>query len=67
MVELLSARVKKNRPYRRLEGIFPGQFPPTKPKCSPDSITVRDYPPVECSEVILLHSKWQELPPGGGR
>ncbi len=32
-----------------------------------DSITVRDYPPVDCDEVILLHSKWQELPTGGGR
>ena len=33
-MELLSARVKKNRPYRRLEGIFLGQFPPTKSECS---------------------------------
>jgi hypothetical protein len=30
MVELLSAKmVNVNRPYRRLEGIFLGQFPPT--------------------------------------
>jgi len=36
MVELLSASiVTKDRPYRRLEGIFLGQFPPTKPECSP--------------------------------
>jgi len=35
MVELLSASiVTKDRPYRRLEGIFLGQFPPTKPECS---------------------------------
>ncbi|MDY0168458.1 MAG: heparinase II/III family protein [Thermoguttaceae bacterium] len=32
-----------------------------------DAITVREYPPVECDEVTLLHSKWQALPPGGGR
>jgi hypothetical protein len=35
MAELLSARVKQNRPYRRLEGIFLGKFPPAKPDCSP--------------------------------
>jgi len=35
MVELLSARFgKSDRPYRRPEGVFPGQFTPTIPKRS---------------------------------
>lgn len=30
---------------------------------SADSITVRDYPVIECDEITLLHSKWLRLRP----
>jgi len=54
MVELLSARdLKENRPYRRLEGIFLGQFPPTKPECSPACLVCYAWPVAPRLQLLL--------------
>ena len=58
-MELLSARdLYKNRPYRRLEGFFPGQFPPTKPECSLQDVA-KHFPGQRGFALLILARQMQ--------